>query len=318
MAEAERDQNRVTTLLAVDSSDGLTPLKAEITAATGRLRVDSVASAGDEILGQVKITDGTEVVNVNTDNQFEVAPHGQYDRYAQDASTEAIDVIQYEHHEIHSGSHYYLEGHATLGSAGVLRVKLVTPDTAKWAHFVWSISSSLGLTTDFYEGASGGMADGARASIHANNRNTNCWSGSHTGGDDVAILTDSTQAWTVDALIGLQVFNQTDGSSAFITDNDATTATGVLSGGTGNDWDTNDVYEINNSQLVVTSGVTAATTPGLLVSDSGWSSRSAGATDRDDEIILKSNTTYYRTFTSGAASNVVSFKASWYEHTDKN
>ena len=38
----------------------------------------------------------------------------------------------------------------------------------------------------------------------------------------------------------------------------------------------------------------------------------------DDEIILKQNTTYLRSFTSGAASNIVNFKASFYEHTDKN
>ena len=239
-----------------------------------------------------------------------------------DASTHTIQTIEYEHHEIHSGSHYYIEGHATLASAAVLRVKLVTPNSDKWAHFVWDIGSSGILTTAFYEGASGGMASGSRAVIHANNRNVNCWSGSHTGAvDQATVLTDSTQAWTPDALIGMQVFNQTDGSSGFITDNDATTVTvAALTGGTGNDWDTNDVYEINNSKMVVTSGVAVATTAGLLISDGGWGDRKAGGggQKRGDEIILKPNTTYYRVFTSGAADNIVSFKASWYEHTDKD
>ena len=273
---------------------------------------------------QVRLAD----VTVNSDDRLETASHiygyegSDWQTVRVDASTWTLQTIEYEHHEIHSGSHYFLEGHATLASAAVLRVKLVTPAGTKYSHFTWEIGSSTILTTDFYEGASGGMASGSRAVIHANNRNKNCWSGSHTGADDQAtVLTDSTQAWTVDALIGMQVFNQTDGSSAFITDNTANTVTvAALAGGTGNDWDTDDIYEINNSQMVVTKAVDAATTPGLLLSDAGWGSRKAGGggETRSDEIILKPETTYYRTFTSGAADNIVSFKAKWYEHTDKS
>ena len=265
--------------------------------------------------GTVVATDQIEGVHYQI-MKIDIGVDGESIPLAADGATRALPVIEYEHHEIHSGSHYYVEGHATLGAGGVLRVMLVTPDTAKWAHFVWSISSSLGLTTDFYEGAVGGMAGGARATIHANNRNVNCWSGLHTGGNNEAtVLTDSTQSWTVNDLVDKQVFNQTDGSSAFITANTDTTVTvAALAGGTDNDWDTNDVYEINNTQIVITSGIDAATTPGLLLADTGWSSRSAGASDREDELMLRQNTVYYRVFTSSAASNVVSFKASWYEH----
>ena len=71
------------------------------------------------------------------------------------------------------------------------------------------------------------------------------WTGTHTGADDASILTDSTQAWTVDALIGKAARNVTDYSSTTTTDNDATTVTGTLSGGTENDWDTGDLYIIN-------------------------------------------------------------------------
>lgn len=245
---------------------------------------------------------------------------GETDDVRIDASTNSLQTVDYPHHEIHSGSHYYLEGHATLGVGGILRVKLVTPDTTKWSHFIWDISSNTNLTTDFYEGASGGMANGSRAVIHANNRNVNCWEGSHTGADDQAtVMTDSTASFTVDALIGMQIYNQTDGSAAFITDNDATSVTvAALLNGTGNDWDTGDIYEVNNSQVIVEKAVEVATIPGLLISDAGWSGRAAGSTSRDDEIILKRNTTYYRVFTSTASDNTVSFKASWYEHTDKH
>ena len=240
-----------------------------------------------------------------------------------DAVTHAMQMIETEHHEIHEGVHYFIEGSATLDdSPGLLFAKLVTPDTAKWGHFKWSISSNGILTTNLYEIPTGGMTGGARATIHANNRNINCWSGRQDGGDNKSILTDSTQAWTVDALIGMQVFNQTDGSSGFITDNTATTITATLAGGTGNDWDDDDVYEINNSQLVITSGVTTATSLGLLVNTAsmggtGFKSDVGGGTQKFNELVLRQNTTYLRTFSSTSADNIVSFRATWYEHTDK-
>jgi len=242
-----------------------------------------------------------------------------------DASTNSLQVIDYAHHEVHAGSHYYLEGHTTLAADANMFVSVVTPDTAKWSHFTWEITSSGILYSDLYEGPSGGMAGGARAVIHANNRNVNCWTGSHTAaGNNATVMTDSTQAWTIDALIDLQVFNVTDGSSALITDNDVNTITvAALAGGTDNDWDTSDTYEINNSQMVITSGIAVPTTWGVQISNhaaggTGFKSVSGGSQSRDDEIVLKRNTTYLRYFQSGSADNIISFHASWYEHEDKN
>ena len=242
----------------------------------------------------------------------------------------AIKVIDYEHHEIHGGSHYYIEGHATLDdgdpdpATGTLYAKIVTPNTGTWAHFAWLISSNGILESTLWEIPTGGMAGGKRATIHANNRNAaqNCWSGRQDGGDNEAALTDSTQAWTVDALIDMQVFNQTDGSSGFITANTATTVTATLAGGTDNDWDDDDLYEINNSRLIITSGCAVATDLGLQISDSsvggtGFKSDVGGESKRTDEIILRQNTTYLRRFVSTSDANIISFKASWYEHTNK-
>jgi len=242
-----------------------------------------------------------------------------------DASTHSLQTIKYEHHEIHSGSHYYIEGHTTLGVAEVLYAKIVTPDTAKWAHFAWKISSNGILESTLFEIPTGGMANGNRVTIHANNRNKNCWSGRHTGADDAGTLTDSGQAWATDELVGMQIFNQTDGSSGIITANTATTVSTTLAGSTSgaNDFDTGDLYEINNSQMVITSGVTVATSLGLEISDAnaggtGWKADVGGESARTDEIILKRNTTYLRRFLSGSDANIISFKASWYEHTDKH
>lgn len=237
-----------------------------------------------------------------------------------DTSTHTLQTIEYEHHEVHSGSKYYIEGHADLGLAATLFVKLVTPAGGKWGHFTWEIGSSGILTATLDEDALGGMAGGLVVTIHSNNRNIGCWTGIHDGGDDNAtILTDSTQAWTPDALIGYQVFNSTDGSSGIITDNDGTTVTvAALAGGTGNDWDDDDTYEINNSQMVITSGVAVADSYTQRVSNTKFGSKGAGGQiSRADEIILKADTVYLRSFTSGTANNIVNFKAKWYEHTDK-
>ena len=76
------------------------------------------------------------------------------------------------------------------------------------------------------------------------------------------------------------------------------------------------------SGLVITSGVGTATNDGTIISQfkvggTGFKSTFGGTQSLNDEIILKQNTVYLRKFISGSDSNVTSFKASWYEHTNK-
>jgi len=68
--------------------------------------------------------------------------------------------------------------------------------------------------------------------------------GTHTGAADAAVLTDSTLGAGTNDLVGYTIKNITDGSRAIITANTATTVTGVLYGGTENDWDNGDVHHI--------------------------------------------------------------------------
>ncbi len=164
-----------------------------------------------------------------------------------DTSTMSLQTIDYYHHEIHAGSHYYMEGFATLAADEALYVKLVTPDLARWAHFIWDIQSSAILEVTLHEGASGGMTGGTAVTPLNNNRNS-----------------------------------------------------------------------ANTSVMTITSGVTVATDLGLTISQSKVGARKFGASiGRDAELILKQDTVYLRKFLSGTNDNLVSFKASWYEHTDK-
>ena len=68
--------------------------------------------------------------------------------------------------------------------------------------------------------------------------------GTHTGAAEAAVLTDSSQSWTTDEWVGYTIKNVTDSSQALITSNTSTTITGILYGGTEDDWDAADAYNI--------------------------------------------------------------------------
>jgi len=168
-----------------------------------------------------------------------------------DVVTRSLITIDYSHHEIHSGSHYYTQGFLELDDTDTFFIKMVTPDTTKWSHFIFAVSSTGICTTYLDEGASGGMAGGSSVLPLNNNRNSS-----------------------------------------------------------------------NTSGMFFTSGVTNATAfVTRLESDkwgtAGFKENIGGGGGREDEILLKQNTTYLRTFISGANDNIIQFKASWYEHTSK-
>ena len=71
--------------------------------------------------------------------------------------------------------------------------------------------------------------------------------------------------------------------------------------------------------MTITSGV-GCSSDGTLISNIKWGgeafkSISGGSGVREDMIILKQNTTYLRKFISGSDSNVIGFKATWFEYT---
>jgi hypothetical protein len=70
-----------------------------------------------------------------------------------DAATHTIQVIDYEHHEIHAGSHFFYTDKNTLADTGTVVYLITTPDTTKWAHIIMSITGSAITTVDIYEGA---------------------------------------------------------------------------------------------------------------------------------------------------------------------
>ncbi len=168
-----------------------------------------------------------------------------------DLITHVLRVIDYVHSEIHGGNHYYIQGYIELNDTDTFYVKLVTPNTTKWSHFIFDIKSTGICSSTLDEDATGGMAGGAGVIPINNNRNS-----------------------------------------------------------------------ANTSGMVLTSNVTACTGYTKQLENDKWGADGfkqniGGGSSRDDELILKQNTVYCRGFVSGADNNIVQFKASWYEHTNK-
>lgn len=136
--------------------------------------------------------------------------------------------------------------------------------TTQEQALAWDPNSGISKISFVYEAA--GIYSFAFSSQYPDERGTNVsltlrsglvtasnsipYNGTHTGADNQAVLTDSAQSWTVNELVGKTVYNLTDDSSATITANTATTVTGTLTGGTDDDWDTDDEYRVANGVLV--------------------------------------------------------------------
>jgi len=70
-----------------------------------------------------------------------------------DTSTHSLQTVAYEHHEIHSGSHYFLTGYQDLSINQVLQFTWQMPNTTKWTHWVWEIATESETLWQVYEGA---------------------------------------------------------------------------------------------------------------------------------------------------------------------
>ncbi len=165
-----------------------------------------------------------------------------------DTSTRTLQTIDYAHHEIHGGSHYYIQGYIELNDTDTFYMKMVTPNTTKWSHFIFHIQSTGICSSTLDEDATGGMTGGALVIPINNNRNS-----------------------------------------------------------------------AKTSGMVLIGGVTACTGYTTRLENDKWGADGfkeniGGGSGRNDELILKQNTVYCRSFVSGANDNIIQFKASWYEH----
>jgi hypothetical protein len=95
-----------------------------------------------------RIWDGTNTASVSAGGAVNVAANGyrssdtSWQPLRLDKATNTIQVIDYEHHEIHAGSHYFITGFEdAIPQNDVLDFTFQTANTTSWVHFVWEILS---------------------------------------------------------------------------------------------------------------------------------------------------------------------------------
>ena len=89
---------------------------------------------------------------------------------SQDAATDAINIIDYAHHEIHSGSHYFVRGYTDMSDGDSIAFSLTTPNTTKWTHISFNINHSGVLIVKMFETAT--VTGGDTIAPYNNNRNS--------------------------------------------------------------------------------------------------------------------------------------------------
>ena len=255
---------------------------------------------------------------------------GETDEVRIDASTNSLQGIDYPHHEIHSNSYYYSEGYIPSGSFDdtvvVDFVFTTHASSTAWPHLLLAFGTTGICTFEIYEGAAVTANTGALVVPFGSNR-AKCFSGVDAGAwNNPTVLTDAGTPFTASALVGWKAYNITDGSWGTVVSNTTSTVTvDDMVGGTDNDWDIADQYEINRSVHIVRVGQTI-TDDGILIGSSyvGAATGAAGKAgvpgggERTSELVLRTDTSYIFRFTSGFDTNVLTYRGEWYEHTDKH
>jgi len=138
-----------------------------------------------------------------------------------DAATEVLNGIDYAHHEIHSGSHYYAYKEATLASTEKLTISVQTPNTTKWGHLLWKLSTSDTAVFDVLEAVTS-ISGGTAFTVLNNDRNSSNTSGmtvktaSDEGADTAIAPTGGTEIYAEGLKGGNKVGAASRGDSEII------------------------------------------------------------------------------------------------------
>lgn len=173
-----------------------------------------------------------------------------------DASTRSLQIIDYFHHEIHSGSAYGIENFAVLASGATRALVFWTPDSTKETHIWFSVAS--------------------------------------TNVTEVAII-EGIQALGTGATPFYYNHHRRSGNTSYMT-----------------------AISLNPPRGFTAGSGTTLKAARFGTSGSVQRQSVGGNVGSNNEIILKSGTTYVLYIVSGAADNVVSYAAEWYEHTPKS
>jgi len=123
---------------------------------------------------------GAEIFETNTGAtfRFDGTTWKKITSAAVDNTTYARTGIDYEHHEIHSGSHYFVKGFLNIpGANDVLDMSWLMPNTTKWTHWTWEIFTEKAMAWYVYEDAIETNALANTMPLFNSNRNSTKLSG---------------------------------------------------------------------------------------------------------------------------------------------
>ena len=134
---------------------------------------------------RIKIWDGTNTASVNSNNGIHATPYHadgtegalitgvekKSGKDGIDSSTNTLQTITYEHHEIHSGSHFFVEDVVDLAINNVFDFQWTTADVTAWDHFTFMLNCEAETEWYIYEGATINVA-GTTVNCINNNRNS--------------------------------------------------------------------------------------------------------------------------------------------------
>ena len=140
-----------------------------------------------KILG---IVTGIILLCVSVSAQNLVSRNGNLDN-----NTQAVLAIDYEHHEVHAGSHFTFSAiDADLDIIDTMAFIITTPNTTKWAHMIFLVNGQLATKVELLETTTRGL--GVTQLDYNNDRNSADTSGiaicimGDGGSDGTVIFTD--------------------------------------------------------------------------------------------------------------------------------
>lgn len=116
-------------------------------------------------------------VSTNSNSQLRTTVYDEGGVPAEvDNATASLQVIDYNHHEIHAGNHYYHSGYQEINLNETIEFGMHTGATTQWIHLLFDIYGTQQTSFSMYEGAS--LASGGSVIIPKNNnRNSSNISG---------------------------------------------------------------------------------------------------------------------------------------------
>lgn len=122
---------------------------------------EELIQVNEELDGQGSSLD---TINTSTESTANVLEN------AVDGVTNALETVDYSHHEIHNGSHYFYTDSVTLGSGANQTYLITTPDTTKWVHLIFSFDGT--AVTSFTIDEAGDRVGTNLQTVFNNNRNS--------------------------------------------------------------------------------------------------------------------------------------------------